>query len=550
MELMKSIINQDLSDIKSIKDNLFLNCPNSKYTYSLSFNRRYPYKIDINCYNCQNKIDINLDDYLKALSNYDSQKVVKCEKHNTFLDKYCYKCHKQFCSQCDMNTHNNCYPIKQIMKVISKERLEEVQKTIELCKEDLEKYINTFMNDFLIKQPNDTHQFIIEGLVLPFIQQMKSFFKYCNYAILNYNIDFPDFYQQMNLKVILSIFKKKIYLIQLNENFEIIFNYQDNNYFSKHRVNLTFSPMIDNNNSIILDTFYFNKEIMVTYNNNGIKIIKNGECINTLSPKQKKINFYEINEDSFAIIAKAKQSSTVEIFSNKYNEIIFSKQFNNFYCFFNLEDNKTFCIGSSGAFDIYKIEDKNIQKEPAKFLQKHILDMIHIPNTKYIAVLGFKEIDLYNRDDLTLFKSIILSGAEQFNQFYQVNDGIIFLGGYKIGYFDINNWQVITIRDDGIKAFTSGAETRIDYSDIILTYFNRIICKKYFYQVTGSTYEDAPNTVKENEVSVCVLDFDTEKITSILIENKKGINPQSIYLNEKNEILISDSNGVQVYSVD
>ena len=189
-----------------------------------------------------------------------------------------------------------------------------MQRSIELCKEDLEKYINTFMNDFLIKQPNDTHQFIIEGLVLPFIQQMKSFFKYCNYAILNYNIDFPDFYQQMNLKVILSIFKKKIDLIQLNENFEIIFNYQDNNYFSKHRVNLTFSPMIDNNNSIILDTSYFNKEIMVTINNNGIKIIKNGECINTLSPKQKKINFYKINEDYFAIVLKAKQTSTVEIF--------------------------------------------------------------------------------------------------------------------------------------------------------------------------------------------------------------------------------------------
>ena len=176
--------------------------------------------------------------------------------------------------------------------------------------------------------------------------------------------------------------------------------------------------------------------------------------------------------------------------------------------------------------------------------------MIPIPNTKYIAVLGFKEIDLYNRDNLTLVKSIFLSGTEQFNQFYTNNDGIIFLGGYKIGYFDINNWQVITIRDNRIKAFTSGAETRIDYSDIILTYFNRMICKKYFYQVTRSTYEDAPNTVKENEVYICVLDFDTEKITSTLIENKKGINPQSIYLNEKNEILISDSNGVQVYSVD
>ena len=176
--------------------------------------------------------------------------------------------------------------------------------------------------------------------------------------------------------------------------------------------------------------------------------------------------------------------------------------------------------------------------------------MIIIPNTKYLALLSHEDIDLYNKDDLTFIQSIKLNEKSQFNQFYKLNYGIIFLGGYKIGYFDINTYKVYILRDDGIKAFTSGAETKIEYSNIVLTYFNRIICKKYFNQITGSTYEDAPNTLNANETTVCVLDFDPENNTSSLIENKKGIEPENICLNENNEILITNHMGVQIYNID
>jgi hypothetical protein len=289
---------------------------------------------------------------------------------------------------------------------------------MEECKKDFENYINTFMDNYLPNQPNDTHQFIIESLVLPFIQNMKSFFRFCNYAILNYNVDFPDFYQQMNLKVILSIFNKKIDLMDLNEKyFEYIFNYEDNNYFSKHRVNLTLSKTIGKNEIINFNTFIFNNDIIITNNSDGIKIDKNGECIATLIPYNKKIEFCKINETAFAIVRKNKQSSKVEIFSIKYNEIIYSKNFNNFYCFYALENNNKFGIGSAGAVDIYKLEDKNIQKEPAKFFQKHIQDMIVIPNTKYLAILSFDEIDLFNKDDLTFIQTIKLYCKDQLINF-------------------------------------------------------------------------------------------------------------------------------------
>ena len=545
------MINQDLSEIKTKKENLFLNCPQCKQTCYLSFNRRCPYKLNIKCYNCNNNKEIYLDDYLKSLSTYDSQIKVKCEKNNTFFDKYCYKCHKQFCSLCDMNSHNTCCPIKQIIKIISKKKKEEIEKSIETCKKGFENYINTFMNEFLIKIENNSQEFLLEGLVMPYIQHMKSFFKFCDCAILNYNVDFPDFYQQMNLKVILSIFNKKIDLMTLNEKyFEYIFNYEDNNYFSKHRVKLTLSKTIGKNEIINFNSFIFNDDIIVTNNSDGIKINKNGECLATLSPYQRKIEFCKINETAFAIVIKNKQSSKVEIFSIKYNEIIYSQKFNNFYCFYALENNNKFGIGSSGAVDIYKLEDKNIQKEPAKFFKKHIKDMIIIPNTKYLAIMSFDDIDLYNKDDLTFLQTIKLNCRDQFNQFYKVDDGRIFLGGYKIGYFDINTYKVFIIRDDGIKAFTSGSETRIDYSDIVISYFNRIICKKYFYQITGSTYEDAPNSVSANETTIYVFDFDPENNTTTLIENKKGIEPVNICLNEKNEILITSYTGVQIYNVD
>lgn len=545
------MINQNLSEIKTAKDNLFLNCPQCKQTCYLSFNRSYPYKLNINCYNCNNNKIINVEDYLKCISTYDSQIKVKCEKNNTFLDKYCYKCHKQFCSLCDMNSHNTCYPIKQIIKIISKEKKEQIEKSIEACKKDFENYINTFMNEFLIKKDNNTQLFLLEGLVIPYIQHMKSFFKFCDCAILNYNNDFPDFYQQMNLKVILSIFNKKVDLMTLDEKyFEFIFNYEDNNYFSKHRVKLTLAKTIGQNEIIYFNSFIFNNDIIITNYSNGIQINKNGECLATLSPFQRKIEFCKINEQAFAIVSKNKQCSKVEIFSIKYNEIIYSKNFNNFYCFYVLENNNKFGIGSSGAVDIYKLEDKNIQKEPAKFFQKHIKDMIIIPNTKYLALLSFEDIDLYNKDELTLFKTIKLNGKEQFNQFYKVKDDRILLGGYKIGYFDINTYKVFILRDDGINAFTSGSETRIEYSDIVISYFNRIVCKKYFYQITGSTYEDAPNTVSANETTVCVLDYDQENNTTKLIENRKGIEPENIYLNENNEILITNYTGVQIFNID
>ena len=100
---------------------------------------------------------------------------------------------------------------------------------IKIFKENFKNYINTYINDYLIKQSNDIHEFIIDELIKPYIKNMKSFFHFCECAISNYNIDYPDFYQQMNLKDILSIFKSNLDLYSFNNNIEYLFDYRENN---------------------------------------------------------------------------------------------------------------------------------------------------------------------------------------------------------------------------------------------------------------------------------------------------------------------------------
>ena len=61
------------------------------------------------CCKCQNKTEECLSDYLQTLSKYDSLPELKCDKHNHFLDRFCQKCNKQFCSECDKNNHISLY---------------------------------------------------------------------------------------------------------------------------------------------------------------------------------------------------------------------------------------------------------------------------------------------------------------------------------------------------------------------------------------------------------------------------------------------------------
>ena len=159
------------------------------------------------------------------------------------------------------------------------------------------------------------------------------------------------------------------------------------------------------------------------------------------------------------------------------------------------------------------------------------------------------DIDLYNKDDLSLIRTIQIE-CDVFKRFYKGNDDRIFLGGFKIGFFDVSNWIIRIIRDDGMKRFQgylAGVENTLDYSDIVVTNSNNLVCIKYLKQVQRCTYDDVPDELIGENTDVCIFNFNAENYTTLLIESKRGLNPKGIYLNEKDEIVITCFNGIQIY---
>ena len=552
---------QKLYEIEYKKDLLFLNCLKCKQTTNFEFDKNDPDLLIINCFKCQNKSEKCLSDYLETLSKCDSLPELKCDKHNHFLDKFCQKCNKQFCSECDANNHNNCSPIKKISKEITKEKIGKIKTMIEIAKEDFKKYIKNYMNGSFENLDYDVQSAIIEALLKPYIQKMVSFFHFCDCILLNYNVEYPDFCQQMNLELIIPIFDEKVNLKSLNEgNPELLFIYEENNYVkfapkqkkkeNKHR-KLILDKIKNNYKLPLNNSFHINENIEVISESDGIKIYKNGVCSSTIKQQYGEKQFHKINNEAFVILTKSGMETYIEVYSLKYNEIIESYRLNVFSYIFNL-DSDLFVIVSGGWIDTKKIEEKKVIRVSSKDLDKpsyEFLDEIRIPNTNYLAILRSKVIDLYNKDDLRLVKTIPIE-MYAFKRFYKSNDDRIFLGGFKIGFFDVSNWGVKVIRDDGMKKFQgylAGVENDLNYSNIVVTDSNYLICTRYLKQVQRSTYDDVPDQFLGENCDVYLFYFNAENYTTLLIESKRGLDPKSIYLNEKGEIEITCPNGIQIY---
>ena len=553
----------NLYEIEYKKDLLFLNCPQCKQTPNFEFVKNDPDILIINCLNCQNKSEKNLSDYLLTLSKYDSLPELKCDKHNHFLDKFCQKCNKQFCSECDINNHNNCSPIKTISKEITKEKIEKIKTMIEITKEDFKKYIKSYMNEYLVNFEHDIQSAIIEALLKPYIQKMISFFHFCDCVLLNYNVEYPDYYQKTNMELIIPIFDKKINLKSINENdAESLFFYEENNYvkYAPKQINKQNNKgklilyKINNNYKLPLsNSLHFNENIDIIGEYDGVKVYKNDVCSSIIKPKYYgERRFHKINNETFAIITKASFNETsIEVYSLKYNEIIYSSNFLAFKYILNL-DIDTFNITTASWTDTNKIVDNKVIRISSKNTDNahpgHF-DAILIPNTNYFAILRRNVIDLYNKDDLSLIRTIQIE-CDVFKRFYKGNDDRIFLGGFKIGFFDVSNWIIRIIRDDGMKRFQgylAGVENTLDYSDIVVTNSNNLVCIKYLKQVQRCTYDDVPDELIGENTDVCIFNFNAENYTTLLIESKRGLNPKGIYLNEKDEIVITCFNGIQIY---
>ena len=155
---------------------------------------------------------------------------------------------------------------------------------IDNTKEDFKQYIKSYINGNFTNMDEDIKLAIVEALLKPYIQKMVSFLHFCDCVLLNYNVEYPDYSQQMNLKLIFSIFNEKANLKSLNEtNAELLFSYEDNNYVSKqHKGKLTLDKIKKDYKLPLNNSFQLNEDIEDISEYDGIKIYKNGVCSSTI----------------------------------------------------------------------------------------------------------------------------------------------------------------------------------------------------------------------------------------------------------------------------
>ena len=266
----KDKANPDNSDIIYENKSLFLNCPKCKNIPYLSFNLSNSEKIKIKCDQCHNNSEISLNTYLKDLPSKIPLSIKKCEKHSNFLDEYCYKCHIQFCSKCEEeNKKHQSHKIKIILKIINSEKINQIKATIEKLKKYFKNYINAFMKEYFNKFPNNQHYSINNTLIKPYINDMKNFFLFCDNVLLNYDVDYPDYYQQTNLKNLIDVLNEKTVLKDLKERkLERLFKYNNNNFIiNKKNVVDNLLLSVDFKEEIIESLLINNEFIFICFKN-------------------------------------------------------------------------------------------------------------------------------------------------------------------------------------------------------------------------------------------------------------------------------------------
>ena len=144
-----------------------------------------------------------ISDYIKGLSNKNLLGKSKCLQHNSFLDKFCIKCHQEYCTKCETKYIHSDHAVISIRKIFNPKQIKDAKTKIDDYKKEFENYINSFLKENVNKYPNN-QDFIKKDLIEPYITVMKAFFKIAENILLNYDIYYPSYYQILNLKTFLS----------------------------------------------------------------------------------------------------------------------------------------------------------------------------------------------------------------------------------------------------------------------------------------------------------------------------------------------------------
>ena len=236
---------KEIENIIFNKSNLLLNCPYCKEIPYLSLNMNNITKINIKCDKCNKNILMNLSDYMTKLSTNNLLSNLKCSEHNNFYDKFCIFCNIQFCSKCKLAENHSLHKIKNIKKIIKKEKIENAKNIIENNKNYLKRYISEYLKI-------NKYKYVINKLLIPYINNMKYFFHFCDCVISNYDLDYPNYYQQWNLNELLYYLNEEVLLDIKSNKPESIFDYNTNNFMNLKN--------LEKNILQIKDTINFDKD--------------------------------------------------------------------------------------------------------------------------------------------------------------------------------------------------------------------------------------------------------------------------------------------------
>ena len=558
----------EISNITFSEKYLYLNCPQCKEIPLLSLNENNPEKINIKCHYCSTNLDIYLNDYLSNLSSDNSIAIKKnCTTHNNYLDKYCLKCHVQFCTKCEMN--KNEHGIHSIRRIKLGINLEQIKYQIEKQKIYFQEYISDYINEKLPIIKKIRGHFEIYNLMKLYINSMKNFFLLCDNVLSNYDPQYPDYYQQSNLMNISELLKQDSPLIDIKENrIESILIYSINNFvFQKNDKNIMLVNLIDFPNDNISDALFINYEfIIVAFENFSLKIYNypNKNLISTIENnfEIKDIKFNEIKlshiyKNIFAVILKHSKLSIVKLYSINSNtlNLLFEKKFDVEINIIKKINNNSLGIVFHNELEIYKLEDTFENISQKNIISKYeiinkiktpsiIANFIQTQDDLYIIIACEFTICIYKSDNFSLFKKIELSPEGEkikFNNSNIIDDNKIILFGKKISIFTINNSSYKLLYDEKIKgeqkSYLASISQSVEYSNCVLTYCNKLICKRNLTTAVYTSFEDQEDTVtKEN--SLYIFDYDPKRNTAHYSEKINYITAKNIYNNYYDSVII------------
>ena len=297
-------------------------------------------------------------------------------------------------------------------------------------------------------------------MIKQYIENMEIFFKFGENILSNYDVEYPSFYQQLNLKTFLGYLKEDVSLKEFDEPpqkeddddesvinakdgastwVELIFDYSYNNFiFNKKYKKLKLKYFKDNFDNKILNTIAIDDERIIIAFKESLKVydFKNKNVISTLnnlySPGSKFI-LSPIIKDLFAVISYiSDDQSILKILSiSSGDKILFEKSYKNIIKDIKKINNNSFGIILDDDIEIYKLSESTQENSDTSPLNANynpnfeMITTIKVVDVKDFVVMSFKPyLVALSRDGVRVFdqnydilKEIDIYGYVSINEF-------------------------------------------------------------------------------------------------------------------------------------